>query len=253
MIIELEGKGIVCDVYYLTEDKFLALTADAVDKNVGLISQVAQYCDNHIPVSLGFFADNPDTTCNLIKDTGEITSVVMNDIWLWDEILSEKEKSDIPDDSNDPDSYTVPYYGEYPEPTKNQICLVAYSEFEYGKSATSIPIDATDSLKGLRFITKSVDCEGFVRQATYMEDIVGSKAYNEAEQAILGIEFHGQQFSIATPTYERARNRVWLYKFNENEQGYQLDFVGSKKIRWLSASDDQSKTRINGQSLRDYE
>jgi hypothetical protein len=177
----------------------------------------------------------------------------MNEVGLLDELLNGKEKSDIPEDSDGLDYFTVRSYGEYPEPTKNQVCLVAYSEFEYGKSATSLPIDSTDSLKGLRFITKSVDCEGFVCHATYYENIVGSEEYNEAEQAIMAIEFHSQQFWITTPTYERARNRVWLYKFAENEQSHQLDFIGSKKIRWLSASDDQSKTRINGQSLRDFE
>jgi len=253
MVIELEGKGIVCDVYYLAEDKFLALTTDAADKNVGLISLITEYCDCHIPVSRGFFADNPDTTCKFIRDSGETTSVAMNEVGLLDELLNGKEKSDIPEDSDGLDYFTVRSYGEYPEPTKNQVCLVAYSEFEYGKSATSLPIDSTDSLKGLRFITKSVDCEGFVCHATYYENIVGSEEYNEAEQAIMAIEFHSQQFWITTPTYERARNRVWLYKFDENEQSHQLDFVGSKKIRWLSASDDQSKTRINGQSLRDFE
>jgi hypothetical protein len=244
MVVELEGKGIVCDVYYLTEDRFLTLIADAENKSVGLISLITEYCDCHILVSQGFFADNPDTSCKFIRDSSETTSVAMNEILFLDEFLNGKEKSDISDDSDGLDSFTVRSCEEYPEPTENQVCLVAYSEFEHGKSATSLPIDATDSLKGLRFITKSVDFEGFVSRATYEENIVGSDEYNRAEEAILGIEFRGQQFWIASPIYQKARNRVWLYKFDENEQSHQLDFMGSKKIRWLSASDDQSRARI---------
>jgi hypothetical protein len=51
MIIELEGKGIVCEVYYLTEDKFSALTPAAESKGVALSILIKEYCDCHIPVS----------------------------------------------------------------------------------------------------------------------------------------------------------------------------------------------------------
>jgi hypothetical protein len=241
MIIELEGKGIVCEVYYLTEDKFLALTAAAESKGFGLSSLIKDYCDCHIPVSQGFFSDNPETTCNLIKDNGEINSVAMKDYWKWDEILNKKEKSDLPEEdflNNDIDwdFFVAPTYEAHLEPTDSQICLVAYSEFEYGKSTTSLPCEAADGFKGLRFITKCVDCEGFVREATYMENIVGTEEYNSAEMAIIGIEFNGEKFEIAEPIFKSARNRVWLYKFDKNEQSHQIDFIGSKKIRWLSAS-----------------
>ncbi|MBU3580470.1 hypothetical protein ICN19_00400 [Polynucleobacter sp. AP-Capit-er-40B-B4] len=197
---------------------------------------------------MDFFLDNPDTTCHFIKDLGEKISVAMDDFRLFDEILGEKEKSGAPEDGDDLglDFFTVQLPVESLAPNENQVCLVAYTEFEHGMSATNLPLGATESLKGLRFITKSVDCEGFVRQATYEENIVGSDEYNRAEQAIMGVEFHDQQFWIAPPVFQSARNRVWLYKFDEGEQNHQLDFVASKKIRWLSASDDQSKTRING-------
>ena len=251
MILELKGKGIVSDIYYLTEVKFLALTTEAADKSLGLSSLITKYCDYHIPVSRGFFSDNPNTTCNLVRDTGELISVPMGALYLADEILNGKEKSEIPKDRDDlksngvgRDFLVVRSYDEHPEPSNSQICLVAYSEFEYGTSATSFPLGPTGSLKELQFVTKSVDCEGFVRRATYEEDIVGSDEYNRAELAIMGIEIYGQFFEIAPPNFELSRNRVWLYKFDENEQSHQLDFTESKKIRWLSALDDQSKTRI---------
>ena len=155
--------------------------------------------------------------------------------------------------SGDLDFFVVQSFNESPEPTESQVCLVVYSEFEHGASATRLPIAAKDSLKGLRFITQSVDCEGFIRRVTYEENIVGSEEYNFAESAIMGIEFHGQHFEIASPTFEKARTRIWLYKFDEHENSHKLDFVESKKIKWLSASDDQSATRIYVNSLRSAE
>jgi len=245
MILKLEGKGIVCDVYYVASDKFSDLTAEAETKSLGLSSLITKYCDWHTSVSQGFFSDNPDTRCSVINDTGEISSLTMDDSELWKKILDEK--------SDDTDFFTVKLSNEAPEPTESQICLVVYSEFEHGTSSTSLPIAATVSLKGLRFITQSVDCEGFVRRVTYEENIVGSEEYNFAESAIMGIQFDGQDIEIASPTFEKARTRIWLYKFDGHENSPQLDFVASKKIKWLSASDDQSTTRINGNSLRSVE
>lgn len=245
MILKLEGKGIVCDVYYVALDKFADLTVEAETKGLGLSSLITKYCDWHASVSRGFFSDNPDTTCSFINDTGELSSFTMGDHELWEKILDEK--------SDDLDFFVVQSSNDSPEPTESQICLVVYSEFEHGTSATSLPVAAKDSLKGLRFITQSVDFEGFIRRVTYEENIVGSEEYNFAESAIMGIEFHGQHFEIASPTFEKARTRIWLYKFDEHENSHQLDFVESKKIKWLSASDDQSATRIYVNSLRSAE
>jgi len=245
MILKLEGKGIVCDVYYVASDKFSDLTAEAETKSLGLSSLVTKYCDWHAPVARGFFSDNSDTTCSFIKDTGELILLNMDDYELWEKILDEK--------SDDLDFFVMQSSNETPEPTESQTCLVVYSEFEHGTSATSLPIAATDSLKGFRFKTQSVDCEGFIRRVTYEENIVGSEEYNFAESAIMGIQFDGQDIEIASPTFERARTRIWLYKFDEHENSHQLDFVASKKIKWLSALDDQSTTRINGNSLRSVE
>ena len=242
MILKLEGKGIVCDVYYIASDKFSDLTAEAETKSLGLSSLVTKYCDWHALVARGFFSDNSDTTCSFIKDTGELNSLSMDDFESWEKILDEK--------SDDLDFFVMQCFNESPEPTESQTCLVVYSEFEHGTSATSLPIAAKDSLKGFRFITQSVDCEGFIRRVTYEENIVGSEEYNFAESAIMGIEFNGQNFEIASPTFEKSRTRIWLYKFDDKENRHQLDFVGSKKIKWLSALDDQSTTRIYINSLK---
>jgi len=236
MILKLEGKGIVCDVYYVASDKFSDLIVEAETKSLGLSSLVTKYCDWHAPVARGFFSDNSDTTCSFIKETGELNSLSMDDYELWEKILDEK--------NDDLDFFTMQSFNESPEPTESKTCLVVYSEFEHGASATSLPIDAKDSLKGFRFITQSVDCEGFIRRVTYMENIVGSEEYNFAEAAIMGIEFNGQNFEIASPKFEKSRTRIWLYKFDDKANRHQLDFIESKKIKWLSASDDQSTIRI---------
>jgi hypothetical protein len=59
MILKLEGKGIVCNVYYVASDKFSDLTAEAESKSLGLSSLVTKYCDWHAPVARGFFQTAP--------------------------------------------------------------------------------------------------------------------------------------------------------------------------------------------------
>jgi len=90
MILKLEGKGIVCDVCYVSSDKFSDLTAEAKTKSLGLSSLITKYCDWHASVARGFFSDSPDTTCSFIKDTGALSSLTIGDSESWKKFLMRK-------------------------------------------------------------------------------------------------------------------------------------------------------------------
>ncbi len=248
MILELKGKGLICDVYYLSPQRLTSLIADASSKEVGISHLISQYCDYHNPIARGFYADNNDTTCTLTIDKGEPVTVQMCDYESWNQILDVHSEAKTYDQLQElfyDDEFLVERFTvETPEPDPGQICILAYTEFSQGTSTTYLNGEFSDELKGLRFKVKSVDCDGkFVRDATYTSDF--SDQYNGAELAILGIKYCEKSIEIGSPKFNNSITKVWLYKFNKDAQCHELDYFESKKLKWLTSTKDQSSIKIS--------
>ena len=52
MFIKLSGKGVICDVFYISEWKFDQIVSESGGEGIG--SLIREYCDKHFIVSRGF-------------------------------------------------------------------------------------------------------------------------------------------------------------------------------------------------------
>ncbi len=231
MVFQIFGKGIICQVYYISASGFSRILSESKDSGIkSLIDQHSDYC---FDISKGFFFEN--SAISLISSDGE---VILDSEDSWANTLPVSHPFNASEDYEDLLYIDGP---TFPEPEENQVCLVTYSEFENGSSRTALTLPENSLPEDFKINCFNVDCGGFVGKTTYEETIVGSEEYDFAESAIMSLCVNGQKIVISPPTFENPRSRQWLYVFDPQQGEHVLDFLGSKKFIWF---DDSSPYKL---------
>src|SRR6056300_184759 len=93
MQMELNGKGVICDVYFidageyehmLEQARIHHVIAGTEDDGPLLLSHhlLATYCDDHIQVSKGFFLDDPQLSCRFLFNDSTV-ELIAGDYEAW--------------------------------------------------------------------------------------------------------------------------------------------------------------------------
>ena len=234
MIIELSGKGILCDVFYVAATEFERIVGEYGE--TGIESKIRETCDESISVSCGFFFDGPyDHSIKLKLPNHEIS------IDYAERTLAEVEEGwrrALPETHPFAES---DYWYEtlcvhpdvtFPDPTEDQVAIVAYTEFEDGVSETEIEYSLDQLPDDFRIKCFDVDAYGFVGEVTYGDAVVGTEEYGYAESAIMGFLIDGKETVVSSPSFSQFRAREWLYRYDPDMGKHSMDFFGSKGFVW---------------------
>ena len=234
MIIELSGKGILCDVFYVAATEFDRIVGEYGE--MGIESKIRENCDESISVSRGFFFDGAyDYSIKLKFPNREISidcaerTLAEVEEW-WRKALPETHPFAEADDWYE--TLCVHSDVTFPDPTEDQVAIVAYTEFEDGISETEIECSLDQLPDDFRIKCFDVDAYGFVGEITYEDSIVGTEEYGYAESAIMGFLIDGKETVVAPPSFSQFRAREWLYRYDPEMGKHSMDFFGSKGFVW---------------------
>ena len=234
MIIELSGKGILCDVFYVAATEFERIVGEYGE--TGIESKIRETCDESISVSCGFFFDGPyDHSIKLKLPNHEISidyaerTLAEVEEW-WRRALPETH----PFAESDYWYETLCVHPDvtFPDPTEDQVAIVAYTEFEDGVSETEIEYSLDQLPDDFRIKCFDVDAYGFVGEVTYGDAVVGTEEYGYAESAIMGFLIDGKETVVSSPSFSQFRAREWLYRYDPDMGKHSMDFLGSKGFVW---------------------
>ena len=234
MIIELSGKGILCDVFFVAATEFERIVGEYGE--TGIESKIRENCDESISVSRGFFFDGPyDNSIKLKFPNHEISTdcaertLVEVEEW-WRRALPETH----PFAESDYWYETLCVHPDvtFPDPTEDQVAIVAYTEFEDGVSETEIEYSLDQLPDDFRIKCFDVDAYGFVGEVTYGDAVVGTEEYGYAESAIMGFLIDGKETVVSSPSFSQFRAREWLYRHDPEMGKHSMDFFGSKGFVW---------------------
>lgn len=234
MIIELSGKGILCDVFFVAATEFERIVGEYGE--TGIESKIREYCDESISVSRGFFFDGPyDNSIKLKFPNHEISTdcaertLAEVEEW-WRRALPETH----PFAESDYWYETLCVHPDvtFPDPTEDQVAIVAYTEFEDGVSETEIEYSLDQLPDDFRIKCFDVDAYGFVGEVTYGDAVVGTEEYGYAESAIMGFLIDGKETVVSSPSFSQFRAREWLYRHDPEMGKHSMDFFGSKGFVW---------------------
>ena len=177
MIIEVVGKGIVCDVFYVAATEFDRIVSEYGE--TGIESKIRENCDESISVSRGFFFDGVYNypiklkfpNHEILIDCGEQNQATIEESWR--KALPETHPFAESDDwyetlGINPDVV-------FPDPTEDQVAIVAYTGFEDGVSVTEIEYSLDRLPDDFRIKCFDVDSYGFVGEITYCDAVVGTE------------------------------------------------------------------------------
>ena len=234
MIIEIVGKGIVCDVFYVATTEFDRIVSEYGE--TGIESKIRENCDESISVSRGFFFDGVNNypiklkfpNHEILIDCGEQNQATIEESWR--KALPKTHPFAESDDwyetlGINPDVV-------FPDPTEDQVAIVAYTEFEDGVSVTEIEYSLDLLPDDFRIKCFDVDSYGFVGEITYCDAVVGTEEYGYAESAIMAFHLNGKETVVAPPSFSRFRAREWLYRYEPETGKHSMDFFGSKGFVW---------------------
>ena len=234
MIIELSGKGILCDVFFVAATEFERIVGEYGE--TGIESKIRENCDESISVSRGFFFDGPyDNSIKLKFPNHEISTdcaertLAEVEEW-WRRALPETH----PFAESDYWYETLCVHPDvtFPDPTEDQVAIVAYTEFEDGVSETEIEYSLDQLPDDFRIKCFDVDAYGFVGEVTYGDAVVGTEEYGYAESAIMGFLIDGKETVVSSPSFSQFRAREWLYRHDPEMGKHSMDFFGSKGFVW---------------------
>ena len=243
MIIEIVGKGIVCDVFYIATTEFDRIVSECGE--TGIESKIRENCDESISVSRGFFFDGVYNYPIKLKfpkheiliDCGEQNQATIEESWR--KALPETHPFGESDDWYE--TLCIDLDVVFPDPTEDQVVIVAYTEFEDGVSETEIEYSLDQLPDDFRIKCFDVDSYGFVGEITYCDAVVGTEEYGYAESAIMAFYLNGKETVVAPPSFSRFRAREWLYRYDPETGKRSMDFFGSKGFVWR---DGGSKTGL---------
>jgi hypothetical protein len=247
MRLKIEGKGILCRVYYVDAKKFERL--EEINPNHGLKDLIDNECDQYWTVSKGFFADDDrgEVAFRFINEKGELLALSSVDHEAWAPILGPDNEFVLDGEMDDGFVESDCYEPSYPR--NDQVVLVYCEEFDHGSAEVELNIERLDEIKTFSFICNNVDCEGFVGEVTYHETIVGGPDNGNAETAILAIEVNGEKVEIDDANFDNPQHRIWLYVYDEEEDEHSLDFLRSKKQIWSAQKEETSGKGFDVQRL----
>ena len=233
MILELSGKGIICEVFYLSEIDFDRFVAEFGE--TGIEAQIRQGCDHHFEISRGFFFDGNHVTTLKMPNA---EAVILDSQSAWKSVLPNTHAySTVVESDSDEEICDVDHsYPAFPDPDSEQVCLVVYTEFEEGCASTRFEGLGHQLPEDFRIKCFSVDCGGFVSTVTYDETIVGSEEYGCAEYAIMSFQVQGHDIPVALPEFKTSRSRQWLYRYDSEDQHHVMDYFGSKSFQWSGSA-----------------
>ena len=234
MIIEIVGKGIVCDVFYIATTEFDRIVSECGE--TGIESKIRENCDESISVSRGFFFDGVYNYPIKLKfpnheisiDCGEQNQAAIEESWR--KALPETHPFAESDDWYE--TLVINSDVIFPDPTEDQVAIVAYTEFEDGVSETEIEYSLDRLPDDFRIKCFDVDSYGFVGEITYCDAVVGTEEYGYAESAIMAFYLNGKETEVAPPSFSRFRAREWLYRYEPETGKHSMDFFGSKGFVW---------------------
>ena len=247
MQIELKGKGVICDVYFIDAGEFEHMQeqarihhaiAGSEDDGPLLLSHhlLATYCDEHIRVSKGFFLDDSQLTCSFLFDDTAL-KLVAGDHQAWAAIKG-SDNSFVTDYDYDGLCET-PFDNGTKEPAENHLCVLVYTDVEDGSVTLEAEIPEGESIESLTFICNPVDCGGAIGEMTYQQGIVGAETTNEGEYAILGVQVGSSVLDISLPTCEDATTRIQIFSYNEDSSTHEFDWALSKTVACEQAEESE--------------
>jgi len=228
MQFEISGKGIVCNVYYIEQQKLEDISGQVSPTGPGLKDLLLEHSDFIVNVAKGFFVDSSLYKFEFKLSNGEVVSQE----FFEDKIAKLLEEDMTFEEDEDPRDYKyVNHAARVQDITNTQVGLVEYHEFQHGVISLEIPCEDIEKIKGMRFLCESVDKgSDFATTATYMENVVGGEEYESSESAIDAIEIDGIKYSLPQAKFDRARSRVWLWTYDEESEQHQMDFLGSQSL-----------------------
>lgn len=234
MIIEIVGKGIVCDVFYIATTEFDRIVSECGE--TGIESKIRENCDESISVSRGFFFDGVYNypiklkfpNHEILIDCGEQNQAAIEESWR--KALPKTHPFAESDDWYE--TLGINPNVVFPDPTEDQVAIVAYTEFEDGVSETEIEYSLDRLPDDFRIKCFDVDSYGFVGEITYCDAVVGTEEYGYAESAIMAFYLNGKEMEVASPSFSRFRAREWLYRYDPETGKHSMDFFGSKGFVW---------------------
>lgn len=234
MIIEIVGKGIVCDVFYVATTEFDRIVSECGE--TGIESKIRENCDESISVSRGFFFDGVYNypiklkfpNHEILIDCGEQNQAAIEESWR--KALPKTHPFAESDDWYE--TLGINPNVVFPDPTEDQVAIVAYTEFEDGVSETEIEYSLDRLPDDFRIKCFDVDSYGFVGEITYCDAVVGTEEYGYAESAIMAFYLNGKEMEVASPSFSRFRAREWLYRYDPETGKHSMDFFGSKRFVW---------------------
>ena len=234
MIIEITGKGIVCDVFYVAATEFDRIVSEYGE--IGIESKIKECCDESISVSRGFFFDGVYNYPIKLKfpnheisiDCRQQTQAEVEGSWR--KALPETH----PFAESDDWCQTLVINSDviFPDPTEDQVAIVAYTEFEDGVSETEIEYSLDQLPEDFRIKCFDVDAYGLVGEITYGDAVVGTEEYGYAESAITAFLIDGRETEVSYPSFSQFRAREWLYRYDPEMGKHSMDFFGSKGFVW---------------------
>ncbi|EED33609.1 hypothetical protein NOR53_1731 [gamma proteobacterium NOR5-3] len=228
--LHLMGKGIVCDVYFIDTHTFERLVEQPSSVPGDLEKRISAEASHHFAVSRGFFSDQQKVVCAFTEPGTDRRDFPINDLDEWASIAGSQFVTAL-SEGEDVERW-ADIDGVVFDPKSDEVCLVAYTEFDEGLTTIPLGIQSLSDITVFRIKCRSVDSDGFLRNVTYLESIVGTSDYDYAESAILGIEINGASISVPMPAFSTSRSRVWLYRWDEDKGTHEMDFIGSKQLDW---------------------
>jgi hypothetical protein len=236
MLFEISGKGIVCNVYYIEQNKLDEISALVCPAGPGLKELLTKNSDYIVNVSKGFFADYPYR-----ENWNKLSFSLSSGDTIEHEFFEKKWYEFDPDGefycSNHPKDFLFINHDARPKDIQEgQVAIVEYREFENGKVSLEIPCEDKNKIAGMKLICESVDRCGpsgnvdLATTATYGEGIVGGEEYEDAEYAIMGLEIDGNTYELPEAKFDKASLRVYLWNYNDESEEYTFDFFGSKGL-----------------------
>ena len=143
--IKITGSGIVCDIYYVSQDEFSPLIEKIELEPDETATHLKAFSDLCICVANGFFVDNEELECQISDASGNTIDLNLSDYELWTPLVrSHINECDLKQRVEEEGDYWQDAAGlvdnglwemeqeTWPEPDENQIAIVVYHAFERG-------------------------------------------------------------------------------------------------------------------------
>ena len=236
MKLEMSGKGVVCNVYYIEKEKLEEISRLTSETGPGLKELLEKHSDFIINVARGFFSDSSIFDFVLhVKDGLKVTREIFEQTYVDSDAEDVDELWD--GSSQELTGYSIVNHARREKHiTNTQVGIVEYHHFESGK--ISIDIDPCDEeyIKSFRLLCESVDRPGpdgqmdLATLGTYEDGVVGTEDYEHAEYAINGVQIAGKDYPLPEAKFESSHSRVWLYVYDDDEKQHTMDFFGSQGL-----------------------